>query len=75
MRLAPGNGLLSLGILSEILSWFPTSPASHWPGCFIWGPQNNKALLKDAEYQKKLEEGKSLWVKGSMKDTLVSLPG
>jgi len=35
----------------------------------------NKALLKDAEYQKKLEEGKSLWVKGSMKDTLVSLPG
>ncbi len=35
----------------------------------------NKALLKDVQYQKKLEEGKSLWVKGSMKDTLVSLPG
>ncbi len=35
----------------------------------------NKALLKDAEYQKKLDEGKSLWLKGSLKDTLVSLPG
>lgn len=35
----------------------------------------NKALLKDAEYQKKLEAGKDLWVKGSMKDTLISLPG
>ncbi len=37
MRLAPGNDTLSLGILSEILPWFPTSPASHWPGCFICG--------------------------------------
>ena len=35
----------------------------------------NKALLKDAQYQKKLEDSKSLWVKGSLKDTLVSLPG
>ena len=35
----------------------------------------NKALLKDAQYQKKLEAGKDLWVKGSMKDTLISLPG
>ncbi len=37
MRLASGNDTLSLGILSEILPWFPTSPASHWPGCFIFG--------------------------------------
>lgn len=34
----------------------------------------NRAMLQDHEYQKMLDQGKTLWVEGSMQDTLVNLP-
>ena len=34
----------------------------------------NRAMLQDHEYQKMLDQSKTLWVEGSMRDILVNLP-
>lgn len=34
----------------------------------------NRAMLQDHHYQKMLDQAQTLWVEGSMRDTLVNLP-